>query len=70
MEKQSHDHNSQHLPEIVVGGTDYVRLTNLANATFDTVPDTAEELCATHCQTLLGITPCATARTRCARRDR
>jgi len=44
MEKQSHDHNTQRLPEIVVGGTDHARLTSLANAAFDTVPDTAEEL--------------------------
>lgn len=42
MEKQLH--NTQRLPEIVVGGTDHARLTNLANAAFDTVPDTAEEL--------------------------
>ena len=44
MEKQSHDHNTQRLPQIVVGGTDHARLTSLANAAFDTVPDTAEEL--------------------------
>jgi regulator of nucleoside diphosphate kinase len=44
MEKQSHDHNAHRLPEIVVGGTDHARLTSLANAAFDTVPDTAEEL--------------------------
>jgi regulator of nucleoside diphosphate kinase len=45
MEKQLHDHNNtQRPPEIVVGGTDHARLTNLANAAFDTVPDTAEEL--------------------------
>jgi regulator of nucleoside diphosphate kinase len=44
MEKQSHDHSTQRLPQIVVGGTDHARLTNLANAAFDTVPDTAEEL--------------------------
>jgi regulator of nucleoside diphosphate kinase len=42
MEKQSH--NTQRPPEIVVGGTDHARLTSLANAAFDTVPDTAEEL--------------------------
>jgi regulator of nucleoside diphosphate kinase len=42
MEKQSH--NTQRLPEIVMGGTDHARLTSLANAAFDTVPDTAEEL--------------------------
>lgn len=42
MEKQSH--NAQRLPEIVVGGTDHARLTNLANAALDTVPNTAEEL--------------------------
>ena len=42
MEKQLH--NTQRLPEIVVGGTDHARLTNLANAAFDTVPETAEEL--------------------------
>ena len=42
MEKQSH--NIQPLPQIVVGGTDHARLTNLANAAFDTAPDTAEEL--------------------------
>jgi regulator of nucleoside diphosphate kinase len=44
MEKQSHDHNTQRLPQIVVGGTDHARLTTLANAALDTVPDTAEEL--------------------------
>ena len=44
MEKQSHDDNTRRLPEIVVGGTDHARLTSLANAALDTVPDTAEEL--------------------------
>ncbi|HJR23279.1 MAG TPA: nucleoside diphosphate kinase regulator [Dongiaceae bacterium] len=44
MEKQSHDHNTQRLPQIVVGGTDHARLTTLANAALDSVPDTAEEL--------------------------
>ena len=44
MEQQSHDHSTQRLPQIVVGGTDHSRLTNLANVAFDTVPDTAEEL--------------------------
>jgi regulator of nucleoside diphosphate kinase len=44
MEKQLHDHNTRPLPEIVVGGTDHARLTSLANAAFETVPDTAEEL--------------------------
>ena len=43
MEKQPHV-DTRHLPEIVVGGTDHARLTSLANAAFDTVPDTAEEL--------------------------
>ena len=42
MEKQLH--NTPPLPQIVVGGTDHARLTNLANAAFDTVPETAEEL--------------------------
>ena len=42
MEKQLH--HTQRLPEIVLGGTDHARLTSLANAAFDTVPDTAEEL--------------------------
>lgn len=42
MEKQLHD--TQRLPEIVMGGTDHARLTSLANAAFDIVPDTAEEL--------------------------
>jgi len=44
VEKQLHDHNTQRLPEIVVSGTDHARLTSLANAAFDTVPETAEEL--------------------------
>jgi regulator of nucleoside diphosphate kinase len=44
MEKQLHETISRHLPEIVLGGTDHARLTNLANAALDTVPDTAEEL--------------------------
>lgn len=44
MEKQSHDRTAQRLPQIVMGGTDHARLTSLANAAFDTVPDTAEEL--------------------------
>ena len=44
MEKQSHDVREHRLPDIVLGGTDHARLTNLANAAFDTVPDTAEEL--------------------------
>jgi regulator of nucleoside diphosphate kinase len=44
MEKQSHLDTLQRLPDIVVGGTDHARLTNLANAALDTVPDTAEEL--------------------------
>jgi regulator of nucleoside diphosphate kinase len=44
MEKQSHLETIQRLPEIVVGGTDHARLTSLANAALDAVPDTAEEL--------------------------
>ena len=44
MEKHLHDRYAQSLPEIVLGGTDHARLTSLANAAFDTVPDTAEEL--------------------------
>ena len=44
MDKHSHVDTIQGLPEIVVGGTDHARLTSLANAAFDTVPDTAEEL--------------------------
>jgi regulator of nucleoside diphosphate kinase len=44
MEKQLHETISRHLPEIVLGGTDHARLTSLANAALDTVPDTAEEL--------------------------
>jgi regulator of nucleoside diphosphate kinase len=44
MEKHLHDHTVDRLPEIVLGGTDHARLTNLANAALDTVPDTAEEL--------------------------
>jgi regulator of nucleoside diphosphate kinase len=44
MENQLHDRTTQRLPQIVMGGTDHARLTNLANAAFDTVPDTAEEL--------------------------
>ena len=44
MEKHLHDRNPQRPPEIVMSGTDHARLTSLANAAFDTVPDTAEEL--------------------------
>jgi regulator of nucleoside diphosphate kinase len=44
MDKHLHDRNAQRQPEIVLGGTDHARLTSLANAAFDTVPDTAEEL--------------------------
>ncbi len=44
MEKQLR--RMQSLPELVVSGTDHARLTSLANAAFDTVPDTAEELLA------------------------
>lgn len=44
MEKQLR--RTQSLPELVVSGTDHARLTSLANAAFDTVPDTAEELLA------------------------
>jgi regulator of nucleoside diphosphate kinase len=44
MEKQSHEHANYRLPEIVVGDTDHARLTTLANAALETVPDTADEL--------------------------
>jgi regulator of nucleoside diphosphate kinase len=44
MEKQSHELGNHRLPRIVLGGTDHARLTSLANAAFDSVPDTAEEL--------------------------
>lgn len=44
MEKQSHDYGDYRLPEIVVSDTDHARLTSLANAALETVPDTAEEL--------------------------
>ena len=44
MEKQSHHMGKQRLPEIVIGGTDHERLTSLANAALDSLPDTAEEL--------------------------
>jgi regulator of nucleoside diphosphate kinase len=44
MEKQLRTFKTQRPPEIVVGGTDHARLTSLANAAFDTVPDTADEL--------------------------
>lgn len=44
MERQSQELRGYHLPEIVVGDSDYARLTNLANAALETVPDTAEEL--------------------------
>lgn len=44
MEKQSHEHGGYQLPEIVVGDTDHARLTTLANAALETLPDTAEEL--------------------------
>ena len=44
MEKQSHEHGNYRLPEIVVGDTDHARLTTLANAALETVPDTADEL--------------------------
>jgi regulator of nucleoside diphosphate kinase len=32
------------LPDIVMGGTDHARLTSLANAALDALPETAEEL--------------------------
>ena len=44
MEKQVHEHRDHRLPDIVVGDSDYARLTNLANAALETVPETAEEL--------------------------
>lgn len=44
MEKQSHGYGDYRLPEIVVSDTDHARLTSLANAALETVPDTAEEL--------------------------
>lgn len=44
MEQHLHDHHARTLPEIILGGTDHARLTTLANAALDTVPDTAEEL--------------------------
>lgn len=44
MEKQSHDRTNYRLPEIILGGTDHARLTDLANAALETMPDTAEEL--------------------------
>lgn len=44
MEKQSHEFGDYRLPEIVVSDTDHARLTSLANAALETVPETAEEL--------------------------
>ncbi len=44
MPQPSFDHTTQALPESVLGGSDHARLTSLANAAFDSVPDTAEEL--------------------------
>lgn len=44
MQRQSHELRDYRLPELVVGDSDHARLTNLANAALETVPDTAEEL--------------------------
>jgi regulator of nucleoside diphosphate kinase len=44
MERQSREQGNYHMPEIVVGNSDHARLTTLANAALDRVPDTAEEL--------------------------
>ncbi|WP_119303102.1 nucleoside diphosphate kinase regulator [Dongia deserti] len=44
MEKQSQNGGDYRLPEIVVSDTDHARLTSLATAALETVPDTAEEL--------------------------
>src|SRR6185369_13458039 len=44
MEKQTREQSAQRLPEIIVGDSDYARLTSLANAALETLPETAEEL--------------------------
>lgn len=44
MEKQLHERSGHRLPDIIVGDSDHARLTSLANAALDTVPETAEEL--------------------------
>ena len=44
MKEQSQDNKHDRLPEIIVGDSDHARLTNLATAALEAVPDTAEEL--------------------------
>lgn len=44
MQRQSHELRDYRLPELVVGDSDYARLTSLANAALESLPDTAEEL--------------------------
>ena len=44
MEKQTLEQRDHRLPDIVVGDSDHARLTSLANAALETVPETAEEL--------------------------
>ena len=44
MKEQSQDNKYDRLPEIIVGDSDHARLTNLATAALEAVPDTAEEL--------------------------
>ncbi len=43
MEK-SHENTDVRMPEIIIGDTDFERLTTLATAALERVPDTAEEL--------------------------
>ena len=44
MKEQSQNNKHDRLPEIIVGGSDHARLTNLATVALESVPDTAEEL--------------------------
>jgi len=44
MKEQSQGNRDYRLPEIIVSDSDHARLTNLATAALETVPDTAEEL--------------------------
>jgi regulator of nucleoside diphosphate kinase len=46
MESQSRNHTARPLPEIIVSNSDYARLTGLANAALERLPDIADELLA------------------------
>jgi regulator of nucleoside diphosphate kinase len=44
MKEQSQGNKHDRLPEIIIGGSDHARLSNLATVALESVPDTAEEL--------------------------